>query len=291
VDGKGLDVVLLEAREACWGATGRNGGHCQPLLFENPHEPSIGHFELKNFHTLQALIKDKHIDCEFVAQPGVRAIYSKHHLDEADMALHIMQSTSPELASMMQLITEKADLEKYRIPTALGAVVTSIAARVWPYKFVSRILEDLITSNELKGTFNLQTLTPVECLTPSGEGSERWMVKTPRGCIEARKVILATNAYTSHLIPAFADLIVPCRGQMSALKPLPSLAGEKRLQTSLGFLGDGLDDYLIQRPNESGGHLMFGGGRQHGPSVGVTDGESSRVYFIGSELTGFRQCY
>lgn len=269
--GKGLDVVLLEAREACWGATGRNGGHCQPLLFENPHDPSIGHFELRNFRALQSLVRDKNIDCEFVAQPGVRAIYSRHHLDEVDMALHIMQSTSPELASMMKLVTEKADLEKFRIPTALGAVVTTIAARLWPYKFVARILEDLITSNELGGTFNLQTLTPVEGLAPSGDGNGRWMVKTSRGSVEARKVILATNAYTSYLIPKFADLIVPCRGQMSALKPLPPLAGNNRLQTSLGFLGDGLDDYLIQRPNESGGHLMFGGGRQQGPSIGVTD--------------------
>lgn len=76
---------------------------------------------------------------------------------------------------------------------------------------------------------------------------------------------------------------------MSAQNPPFSLAGDNRLKTSLGFLGDGLDDYLIQRPSEAGGHLMvslhepspcnqmtdrvpkFGGGRQHGPSIGVTD--------------------
>ena len=53
--------------------------------------------------------------------------------------------------------------------------------------------------------------------------------------------------------------------------PLPGVEGENRLKTSFGFLGDGLDDYLIQRPNERGGHLMFGGGRQFGPSIGETD--------------------
>ena len=58
---------------------------------------------------------------------------------------------------------------------------------------------------------------------------------------------------------------------MSALHPLPDLQGESRLKTSFGFVGDGLDDYLIQRPNERGGHLMFGGGRQLGESLGVTD--------------------
>jgi glycine/D-amino acid oxidase-like deaminating enzyme len=55
------------------------------------------------------------------------------------------------------------------------------------------------------------------------------------------------------------------------LVPLPSLSGANRLKTSMGFEGDGLDDYLIQRPNSRGGHLMFGGGRTHGKSIGVTD--------------------
>lgn len=266
---KDLDVVMLEAREACWGATGRNGGHCQPLLFESPHDPSIGHFELANFHTLQSLIKEKNIDCEFVAQPGVRAIYSQHHLEEAEMALSIMRTTAPDLQEMMKIVTDKKELASYRIPTATGALVTNIAGRMWPYKFVSRILTDLLTSTELNGSFNLQTLTPVNALAPYDE--DRWTVKTDRGCIVAKKVVLATNAYTSHLLPSFSDLIVPCRGQMSALEPLPSVKGDDRLKTSFGFLGDGLDDYLIQRPNERGGHLMFGGGRQHGPSMGVTD--------------------
>ncbi|KAK5108121.1 hypothetical protein LTR62_008775 [Meristemomyces frigidus] len=265
----GLNVVMLEAREACWGATGRNGGHCQPLLFETPHDASVGHFELKNFRTLQKLIKEKEIDCEFVEQPGVRAIYSQHHLDEAQEALGIMEQSAPDLRKMMKLVTDKKELAKYRIPTATGAVVTSIAARMWPYKFVSRILEDLLTSTDLHGTFNLQTLTPALSITP--HTNNHWTVSTERGSITTDKVVLATNAYTSHLLPNFADLIVPCRGQMSALHPLPSVHDSNRLQTSFGFLGDGMDDYLVQRPTDRGGHLMFGGGRQHGESIGVTD--------------------
>ncbi|TKA74359.1 hypothetical protein B0A55_05509 [Friedmanniomyces simplex] len=267
-EGSRLNVAMLEAREACWGATGRNGGHCQPLLFESPHDPSIGHFELANFHTLQKLIDEENIDCDFVAQPGVRAIYSQHHLDEADMALNTMKTTAPDLHKMMRLITSKDELAQYRIPSAKGALITNVAARMWPYKFVAHILSALLTATD--GTFNLQTLTPATSLS-FDTASSAWLVHTPRGTIHAQKVVLATNAYTSHLLPAFADLIVPCRGQMSALQPLPSVRGDNRLNTSLGFLGDGLDDYLIQRPNERGGHLMFGGGQQHGPSIGVTD--------------------
>lgn len=172
----------------------------------------------------------------------------------------------------MEFVTDKDELAKYHHPKAQGAVVTSVAARVWPYKLVAHILQELLVSAELSGSFNLQTLTPAESVRPTEGG--KWLVTTTRGEIVAKNVALATNAYTSHLLPDFADLIVPCRGQMSALRPLPSLSGDNRLKTSMGFEGDGLDDYLIQRPNELGGHLMFGGGRTHGKSVGVTDDSS-----------------
>ncbi|PIA94294.1 hypothetical protein CB0940_08188 [Cercospora beticola] len=261
-------VVMLEAREACWGATGRNGGHCQPIFFEHPNKPEIGRFELANFQALDKLIKEKSIDCEFVVQPGVRGIYSEHHLKTTERALETIKTTAPDLSSMMRMVTSKKELDGLRLPTALGAVVTDVAARMWPYKFVCRILEDLLTSSDLDGLFNLQTLTPVTKILPCDTGVD---VHTARGTIRASKVVLATNAYTSHLVPAFSNLIVPCRGQMSSLIPFPSVAGENRLKTSFGFLGDGLDDYLIQRPSDRGEHLMFGGGRQHGPSIGVTD--------------------
>ena len=191
-------------------------------------------------------------------------------MTDVELSLLTIQETAPELARMMKLVANKKELEKLRLPNATGALVTSVAARMWPYKFVSRILEDLVTSEEVGERFNLQTLTPVECL--ASHYGDRWTVKTAgRGSIVAKKVVFATNAWTSYLLPDFADLIVPCRGQMSALIPLPSVGGESRLKTSLGFMGEGIDDYLIQRPNDRGGHLMFGGGRQHGPSIGVTD--------------------
>ncbi|GAB7334540.1 hypothetical protein MBLNU13_g06525t1 [Cladosporium sp. NU13] len=265
----GPDVVMLEAREACWGATGRNGGHCQPILFEYPHDPEIGHFELNNWNSLNSEIETGNIDCEWVAQPGVRGIYSDAKFKQAKENIAIVKKTTPELGDLMTLVTDRAELAEYHHPKAQGAVVTSIAARVWPYKLVAHILEDLLVSPNLHGAFNLQTLTPAESISPTEDG--KWLISTPRGTVTAKTLALATNAYTSHLLPSFTQLIVPCRGQMSALVPLPSIAGSNRLKTSMGFEGDGLDDYLIQRPDDKGGHLMFGGGGTHGHSLGVTD--------------------
>lgn len=175
---------------------------------------------------------------------------------------HLKQE-APDLGKDVTLVDNKDDLQKYRINGARAATITTSAGSLWPYKFVAFILEKLIKERKL----NLQTNTPVTSINSSHDGKARHALCTPRGTIKAHHVILATNAYTSHLLPEFADLIVPERGVMTALLP-PK--GMERLATSYGFVGaDGSspthDDYLNQRPfsgvQNPAGHLMFGGGR------------------------------
>lgn len=168
------------------------------------------------------------------------------------------------MGKLCRVIDDAAELQKagLQVPEAKGAVVSDMAARLWPYKLVTCLWENLLQNKHL----NLQTHTPVLSISPSEHGT--WHLQTPRGTIDAEKVILATNAYTSYLLPSLSDLIVPCRGQMSALLPGSAFSGPHRTQQSYGFVGPHKDDYLIQRPDDKGAHLMFGGGRSFGPSLG-----------------------
>ena len=285
-----LDIVLLEAREACWGATGRNGGHCQPLLYDRPVD--VARFELNNYNTIRGMLDPARrsdpgsIACEYHAQPGCRAIFDEKLMDAAEADVRAFQAEAPDIASLVRVVRDKDELAQLRLSGAVGAIVSQPASRLWPYKFVCGLLEPLVREKKI----NLQTNTPVTSLEPISHSNEtqhsedryHWTLHTARGTLRARHVILATNAYTSHLLPSFADLIVPCRGQMSALIPP---AGSKRLETSFGLVGvrqknPNHDDYLIQRPSEGAvegvkgrAHLMFGGGGGAGkvPFLGFTD--------------------
>ena len=161
----------------------------------------------------------------------------------------------------MNVVDKEEDLRKLRVNGASAATVTATAGSLWPYKYVACILEGLVKSEKL----NLQTRTPVTKLESASQESGH-LVYTKRGTIQARHVMLATNAYTSYLLPEFRDLIVSERGTMTALLPPKNSA---RLDNSYGFVGAmGTnpihDDYLVQRPLEDvpdpQGHLMFGGG-------------------------------
>ncbi|KEQ78034.1 FAD dependent oxidoreductase, partial [Aureobasidium namibiae CBS 147.97] len=266
-DANNPDVLVLEAREVCWGATGRNGGHCLPILHEHPHDPSISSFEHANFLALSHLISTQNISCEWNAQQGIRGLYSDEEVTLAKAAVDALHHTNPVMGKLCRVISDPDELLKagLSVPKAKGAVISDVAARLWPYKLVTAIWERLLQDERL----NLQTHTPVLSISPSDHGT--WTLQTSRGAIDAGKVILATNAYTSYLVPSMADLIVPCRGQMSALLPGSAFSGSSRTQRSYGFVGPHKDDYLIQRPDEKGAHLMFGGGRSFGPSLGISD--------------------
>ncbi|KAF2439244.1 FAD dependent oxidoreductase [Karstenula rhodostoma CBS 690.94] len=267
----GKRIVLLEAREACWGATGRNGGHCQPLLWDRGAD--VANFELKNVHTVRSYIEKHNVPCEWRTVSGCRQFWTKEVMAEAEKEIAQLRIIAPEIASQLKIITDKEELKQHRVsPDCIGATLTPGAGSLWPYKLVTFILEKLVR----EGRLNLQTTTPV---TEISSKDNAHTLHTPRGTITAPTVILATNGYTSAILPHFADLIVPVRGEMSALFPpekssiLPDSYG---MVAALGQPANA-DDYLIQRPYSGvpnpAGHLMFGGGRGAGtlPMIGVSD--------------------
>lgn len=228
-----------------------------------------------------------------------------------DMAVSDSEASAkldPELGRLMTPIhpgDKNPSLKDVRLGDAsLGALVQKPAASLWPYKLVAWVLEQLLERNALssEASFNLQTKTPATHLQCLDDG--KWIVHTDRGMVTANKVLLATNAYTSHLLPHFGDLIVPVRGQMSSLLPPPSISplnGKPLSYTnSYGFLGNksqnsNQDDYLVQRPFREldgklcGGELMFGGGRGQAAILGMgvaddTTIDESVAHYLRTEL-------
>ncbi|KAL2071867.1 hypothetical protein VTL71DRAFT_13102 [Oculimacula yallundae] len=287
--GKDLKVVMLEAREACWGATGRNGGHCQPFVYANP--PDIAAFEMRNYMHLKEFIATNDIKCDWRTLSVAHAYMDEALFSESLSSFKDVLKADPEIANLVSVITKEStspSLADLRIPTAAGAFLQKHAASVWPYKLVCWMLETLLASNsDASPEFNLQTNTAVTRLQKADNGS--WIVHTPRGMIATKKVVLTTNGYTSYLLPGFSDLIVPVRGEMSSLTPPPTMkpGNEENppFEYSYGFIGNGKqnkhqDDYLIQRPytkDNLGGELMFGGGRSYAAKAGVGVSDDSSI--------------
>lgn len=102
------------------------------------------------------------------------------------------------------------------------------AGSLWPYKLVLGLLQICISRYGV----NLQTNTPVRAVKQVGE---TWKAETDRGSIIAAKIVFATNAFTSTLLPEFKDKIAPFRGQCSAIVPTKWYSGPKMLPCTYSF--------------------------------------------------------
>ena len=281
-----LDVLVLEARTLCSAATGRNGGHLQPIV----HAAAAGilSFEMSNFKHVESLMHERDINCDFRRLPGCLGFWNRTYFEEAKSDL---STAAREYSDLVRVVEDADELRNLGLKGgAVGAIVQSVAASLSPYKLCVEILEGLLRKYESPSnggmTLNLQTNTPVTSLerhrhitSDKSDEVKRWTIHTPRGPVTAHTVILTTNAYTSHLLPQFSALIRPVQAQMSALIPpsnhtLGKSESGKSLPMSYGFEGVGsmdrvMSDYLVQTPYVfsidgpagHGGHLMFGGGR------------------------------
>lgn len=126
------------------------------------------------------------------------------------------------------------------------------ASRLWPYKLIVHMLKRAVSQGA-----NLQTHTPVSKISESRDSEGYWTVSTPRGSIKARSVVVASNAYTSGIVPEYKDIITPVRGMCSRIvvpkPPTRPINSSYLLRFNAGDF-----DYLIPRPD---GSIVVGGGQ------------------------------
>jgi len=143
--------------------------------------------------------------------------------DDFRAALQEFDADGGEVDGIIEWISDPQEARRRTRCVYAHAAATHPASSFWPYKFVTSLLRLCIDRFSL----NLQTNTPVLSVVPSGDGN--WVVETGRGSVLAAKVVFATNAYTSTLLPEFTDKIIPIRGQCSAVVPTIPYSGERVL--------------------------------------------------------------
>ncbi|KAK1569762.1 FAD dependent oxidoreductase [Colletotrichum navitas] len=254
-------VTVLEAREACSGATARNGGHVRPDLFAGlpsrikkfgqEAADEVALFELANFHAVRDLVRDKKIDCDFrittsmaVVRDESLAKQMKDSLDE------LLQRGSPT-AKLIHYVEGKA-AETFSSVKGATAAFSFEAGSIWPYKLVLFLL-----SQAVKKGAQLHTHTPVTNVSETQQNGF-WNVTTPRGTIRAKTVLYASNGYTSTILPEYKNRIIPVRGICSHIA-VPDGTAHPHLPMTFSLRhGPGLFDYQVTRPD---GSIVVGGAR------------------------------
>ncbi|OLY79363.1 putative oxidoreductase OrdL [Smittium mucronatum] len=280
-------VTLLEAREACGGATGRNGGHLIPANYRDFIDDSkvfgseeqaaaVRIFEQIGANEVKDFIVNNKVECEFRSEGNLQLYTSQEDFENALKNLEAVRSWGIG----GQQVYSQQDLKKIFGATECVGGIKIPGSQVFPAKLIWFLLSKAIESG-----LNLYTHTPVEkvslatpqdirLLEKSVESSKLtaplWCVTTSTGKkVFTNKVVHATNAYASHILEDYRAHVFPVRAQIIS----PAAEHCTNLWPFGLSLRHGLE-YAIQRdyPN---GRLVLGGRRTSSPTLEVGTADDS----------------
>ena len=252
---QGTDVVVLEAGEPGWGASGRNGGQVIPGLKEDPSKillrfgPKLGEKIIKSAgHAADLvfdLIKQYEMDCEFQQNGWIQAAHTKKMLPMLRRRYDDWATRDANVAWMERdELAQRMGDDRYH-----GGWIDKRGGSVQPLSYA----RGLAKTAQMRGA-RVHGGSPVTSLN---RGRTGWRLVTPSGVLTANKVILATNGYTDHLWPGLAKSIIPLYSVQVATAPL----GENFRSKILGG-GEVLSDthrVLWYFRMDNHGRLIMGG--------------------------------
>ncbi|KAG9586981.1 DAO-domain-containing protein, partial [Aureobasidium melanogenum] len=285
-----LTITVLEARDICSGATGRNGGHIKA----SPHETfqrleakfgvertvALTRFQLNHLECLTDLCQSEDFtqaECRVVET--VDLFFDQKTFDDVCQTVAKLKTHIPEHQSRIYQAAEAQ--KKFAASNQVVGAYSYQAGALWPYRLVTSVWNELL--NKYPDQLTIETHTTVFSVDKSGT-EDAYNVHTDRGVIRCEHLVHATNAWMGHLLPKLNKKATGVRAHMSAQN-----SGHHGYQ---GFNGDrswsliyGPDDfdYITQRPSSGGaGDIMLGGGvfrsRENGiDQIGIWDDSRTDV--------------
>ncbi|KAF9054154.1 FAD dependent oxidoreductase [Panaeolus papilionaceus] len=233
-------TVMLEARELCSGATGRNGGHISPNIYNEYDQLKRAHgmelalqimrFRLAHIGTLLGIAKAEGVldDSQARIVEEYDAFMDEKLFSRYKEAVETFATEAPVEGRGFRTIEDASFIKHLQLSSSFIGLISKPGAAIHPYRFVTSILSKLLSNHS-----NFQIFTNTPC-TYIDSNPACYMITTPRGQIKAQHIIHATNAWSSHLVPGMRKKIVPTRLHMSAQRPGRGLTAPSLSPTSGG---------------------------------------------------------
>lgn len=214
----GKSVVVVEAKEIGWGASGRNGGQVNPAFDVLP-SGIRAHFGAERGERVLAfvdgacdlvfeLIERHHIKCAHRRVPYIRGAHGKRGVVEIENWVREWGEFGAPVRFKSKVETEQT----------LGSCFFSASMEdarggsLQPLSYVRGLARAAMAAGA-----KIVTESPALSLLKQ---SNDWQVTTNKGKITARHLLICTNGYTEHLWPGLNRNLVPVASLQTATEPL-----------------------------------------------------------------------
>jgi glycine/D-amino acid oxidase-like deaminating enzyme len=200
------NIVLLEQAVLGYGGSGRNAGQVSGCL-DHGHAKAIAHFGLdearrmariglENLDQMEQFFRDERIDCDFSRAGQLLVALTPAQVDEARDNVEAAENLGVPGLRVLSAADTRAELNS---PLYLGGAFDPTWATLHPVK----LIDGLRRAAEARGvkTFERTRVTGFET-------------------IKADKIVLATNAYSHHLVPKLLRRYIPLYDYILVSEPL-----------------------------------------------------------------------
>ena len=216
---RGINSLVLEAKDIGWGASSRNFGQVVPY-FKHDQGHVLQHFGSETGERLIAAAGNApDLVFELIERHGIACTPVRNGLIFAAHSSAARESLAKRTDFWQR---RGASVEMYDGPEAHAFVGSSFyeacsidrrGGTINPLAYVRGL-----AAAALKAGATISTQTPVTALARVGN---EWHLATPRGEVVADTVVLATNAYTeSRLWPGLRESLIPMRSYQLVSQPL-----------------------------------------------------------------------
>ncbi|MFV0358781.1 NAD(P)/FAD-dependent oxidoreductase [Tropicimonas sp.] len=255
----GADVVLVEAEWPGWGASGRNGGFCclggSPLSAEQLSR-RFGSDEARQFCEVERLAVD--LVAATLGRLGIDA--DTHSRGETLLAPSALALTDLERAARLARLVHGVECEFIGRDTMASTGMTSPAfhaALTIPVGFALNPLKYALGLAGAAGRAGARIFGGSPALTTVRRDGN-WHLGTPRGEVVARRLLVATNGYSSENLPPWlAGRYLPVQSNILVTREMSVAELEAQGWTSHQMCYDTLNllHYFRLMPNR---RMLFG---------------------------------
>jgi glycine/D-amino acid oxidase-like deaminating enzyme len=224
----GARVTLLEAQTIGWGASSRNGGQALSCLHhtlanaikEHGQERAKEMFLAATYaaDTVAQIVKEENIACDFVRCGNIEAAFKPSHFE----ALKREQEILNQVANYeVKIISKNETRSELGTDSYHGLMVNPRSGSVQPAKFVQGMA--LAAKRAGADIHEGTRVLAIEKVgnSPTNDGT-RFTVKTNRGDITTKEIMLAANAWIGNIVPQFRQRVMPAESFIIATEPLPN---------------------------------------------------------------------
>ena len=227
---RGAKVVVLEANTIGWGASSRNGGMVLTgmkldvgtlakrygmELTRRMYADSLASIDL-----VERIVSEENIACDFSRCGHLEVACKQSHFNSCARSAEVI---AKEFNHELLIIPRSQLPAEIGSTIYFGGMVDETSAGVNPARYVSGLAGAALKA----GAMIYENARVQEISKSSQSGSAGFEIKTSRGTILARDVLVATSGYTSSATPALRKKIIPIGSYIIATEPLPeSLAKE-----------------------------------------------------------------